>query len=215
MSASLAVGRQFMRGRDVLVTPVLTPNVSSYSGESTAFLVWARSHSKTQPPFFTAYVPQTAFLPSRRRVIWCDWYPNNHESEELVSCRWKRKEKKKNTVNVDHDAPLGHVHLLMRSGAAPLALAFAFGLLNPHERRSTICPVHFLSHEGSAEGTPSSMMAIRRECWCTTYTTNIRRFFFRDCLRCHPVSERYPPTKFPGCAPIDGVDVLSRKQMGL
>ena len=94
MSASLAVGRQFMRGRDVLVTPVLTPNVSSYSGESTAFLVWARSHSKTQPPFFTAYVPQTAFLPSRRRVIWCDWYPNNHESEELVSCRWKRKEKK-------------------------------------------------------------------------------------------------------------------------
>jgi hypothetical protein len=49
---------------------------------------------KTQPPFFTAYVPQITFLPSRRRVIWCDWYPNNHESEETVSCRWKQKKKK-------------------------------------------------------------------------------------------------------------------------
>jgi hypothetical protein len=55
-------------------------------------------------------------------------------------------------------------------------LTFAIGVYYPHERRGAVCPVRFLSRGGSASGTSSLMMAIRRgRCWCTTRTVIIRR----------------------------------------
>jgi len=75
-----SVDRQFMVGRDILVTPVLTPNVTSVSG----------------------------FLPGRGQVTWRDWY-----THAIVSAPTSGS-------MVDLDAPLGHIPVLIRSGAALL-----------------------------------------------------------------------------------------------
>jgi len=80
----LPVDRQFMIGSDILVTPVLTPNVSSVSG----------------------------FLPGRGQVIWRDWYTHALVSGTL--------DKETGIVTVDLAAPLGHIPVLVRSGAALL-----------------------------------------------------------------------------------------------
>ncbi|KAI9437339.1 glycosyl hydrolases family 31-domain-containing protein [Lactarius indigo] len=78
------VHRQFMVGSDILVTPVLTPNVSSVSG----------------------------FLPGRGLVIWRDWYTHAVMSGTSDS--------ETNTMTVDLAAPLSHIPVLVRSGAALL-----------------------------------------------------------------------------------------------
>jgi alpha-glucosidase len=80
----LPVDRQFMVGSDILVTPVLTPNVSSVSG----------------------------LLPGRGQVIWRDWY-----THAVVS---GIPDRETNTVTVELAAPLGHIPVLVRSGAALL-----------------------------------------------------------------------------------------------
>jgi len=112
--------RQFMFGSDILLTPVLTTNVSSFSD----------------------------FLPSHGQVIWGDRYPQHRESEELASYRQKRK-KRMSGFNT------------RTSAAAPYALFI------------------FLSREASANGTFSSVMAIRRGCWCTTRSVITRKIFFQ------------------------------------
>ncbi|KAH8977329.1 glycosyl hydrolases family 31-domain-containing protein [Lactarius hatsudake] len=80
----LPIDRQFMVGSDILVTPVLTPNVSSVSG----------------------------FLPGRGLVIWRDWYTHT-----VVS---GTRDSETNTVTINLAAPLGHIPVLVRSGAALL-----------------------------------------------------------------------------------------------
>ncbi|KAH9952633.1 glycosyl hydrolases family 31-domain-containing protein [Russula dissimulans] len=76
----LSVDRQFMVGRDILVTPVLTPNVTSVSG----------------------------FLPGRGQVTWRNWYTHAIVSAPASGSM------------IDLDAPLGHIPVLIRSGAALL-----------------------------------------------------------------------------------------------
>ncbi|KAI9452134.1 glycosyl hydrolases family 31-domain-containing protein [Lactarius psammicola] len=83
-SELLPIDRQFMIGSDILVTPVLTPNVTSVSG----------------------------FLPGRGQVIWRDWYTHTVVSGTPDS--------ETNIVTVDLTAPLGHIPVLVRSGAALL-----------------------------------------------------------------------------------------------
>ncbi|KAJ7183712.1 glycosyl hydrolases family 31-domain-containing protein [Mycena filopes] len=74
-----AVDRQFMIGRDILVTPVLTPNVSSVDG----------------------------IFPGRRKTVWRDWY--THDVVEAVA-----------GANTTLAAPLGHINVHVRDGAALL-----------------------------------------------------------------------------------------------
>lgn len=80
----LPIDRQFMVGSDILVIPVLTPNMSSVSG----------------------------FLPGRGQVIWRDWYTHALVDGTLDDGT--------STVTVDLAAPLGHIPVLVRSGAALL-----------------------------------------------------------------------------------------------
>ncbi|TFK48006.1 hypothetical protein OE88DRAFT_1665015 [Heliocybe sulcata] len=74
-----AVDRQFLIGRDILVTPVLTPNVSTVDG----------------------------VFPGRGQVTWRDWY--THEAVNATS-----------GANTTLDAPLGHINVHIRDGAALL-----------------------------------------------------------------------------------------------
>ncbi|KAJ6454358.1 glycosyl hydrolases family 31-domain-containing protein [Mycena sanguinolenta] len=71
-----AVDKQFLVGRSILVTPVLTPNVTSVEG----------------------------ILPGRGKTIWRDWY-----THEVV-----------NGTNTTLAAPLGHINVHVRDGAAIL-----------------------------------------------------------------------------------------------
>ncbi|KAI0735986.1 glycosyl hydrolases family 31-domain-containing protein [Earliella scabrosa] len=73
------VDRQFLIGRDLLVTPVLTPNVSTVDG----------------------------IFPGRGRVTWRDWY--THEVVDAAV-----------STNTTLAAPLGHINLHVRDGAAIL-----------------------------------------------------------------------------------------------
>ncbi|KLO16236.1 glycoside hydrolase family 31 protein [Schizopora paradoxa] len=73
------VDRQFMVGRDILVTPVLTPNVSTVEGT----------------------------FPGRGQVIWRDWYTQD-KVDAVVG------------ANTTLDAPLSHINVHIRDGAALL-----------------------------------------------------------------------------------------------
>jgi alpha-glucosidase len=92
-----------MVGGDVLVTPVLTPNVSSVSGEA----LGAAPLPPTNPSTYILH--ETGFLPGRGQVIWRDWYTHEVVSSMLTG-----------ESMVDLDAPLGHIPVLVRSGAALL-----------------------------------------------------------------------------------------------
>ncbi|KAH9974514.1 glycosyl hydrolases family 31-domain-containing protein [Russula compacta] len=109
----LAVDRQFMVGRDILVTPVLTPNVTSVSG----------------------------FLPGHGQVIWRDWY-----THAIV----KSAAPGGNTV--DLDAPLGHIPVLIRSGAA-LLLHSQPGYTTRASAAAPYALLVSLSSDGRAYGT--------------------------------------------------------------
>jgi len=65
--------RQIMFCSDALFTPVLTPNVSSFSGASTPFLVWGRVcfHPKLNNPLFFFFGTRAKHsFSSRGQVIW-------------------------------------------------------------------------------------------------------------------------------------------------
>ncbi|RPD82758.1 hypothetical protein L226DRAFT_450295 [Lentinus tigrinus ALCF2SS1-7] len=74
------IDRQFLIGSDILVTPVLTPNVSTVDG----------------------------IFPSRGSVVWRDWY-----THQVVNATPSA-----NTTTLD--APLGHINVHVRDGAAIL-----------------------------------------------------------------------------------------------
>ncbi|KAJ6468608.1 glycosyl hydrolases family 31-domain-containing protein [Mycena vitilis] len=74
-----ALDRQFLVGRDILVTPVLTPNVSSVDG----------------------------IFPGRGKTVWRDWY-----THDVV--------KANSGTNTTLAAPLGHINVHIRDGAALL-----------------------------------------------------------------------------------------------
>ncbi|KAJ6556155.1 glycosyl hydrolases family 31-domain-containing protein [Mycena capillaripes] len=73
------VDRQFLIGRDILVTPVLTPNVSSVDG----------------------------IFPGRGKTVWRDWY--THDVLNATA-----------GANTTLAAPLGHINVHVRDGAAIL-----------------------------------------------------------------------------------------------
>ncbi|KZS93448.1 hypothetical protein SISNIDRAFT_507539 [Sistotremastrum niveocremeum HHB9708] len=74
-----AVDRQFLVGRDILVTPVLTPNVTSVDG----------------------------IFPGQGRVIWRDWWTHDVVNASIG-------------VNTTLQAPLSHINVHIRDGAALL-----------------------------------------------------------------------------------------------
>ncbi|KAJ7248672.1 glycosyl hydrolases family 31-domain-containing protein [Mycena rebaudengoi] len=74
-----AVDRQFLVGRDILVTPVLTSNVSTVDG----------------------------IFPGRGKTIWRDWYTHNVINATVGA-------------NTTLSAPLGHINVHIRDGAALL-----------------------------------------------------------------------------------------------
>ncbi|KAJ7120271.1 glycosyl hydrolases family 31-domain-containing protein [Mycena epipterygia] len=74
-----AVDRQFLVGRDILVTPVLTPNVSTVDG----------------------------IFPGRGKTVWRDWYTGDVLKAAVG-------------VNTTLAAPLGHINVHVRDGAALL-----------------------------------------------------------------------------------------------
>ncbi|KAJ7861406.1 glycosyl hydrolases family 31-domain-containing protein [Mycena olivaceomarginata] len=74
-----SIDRQFMIGRDILVTPVLTPNVSSVDG----------------------------IFPGRRKTVWRDWY-----THDVLNATAR--------ANTTLAAPLGHINVHVRDGAAIL-----------------------------------------------------------------------------------------------
>ncbi|KAJ7435017.1 glycosyl hydrolases family 31-domain-containing protein [Mycena galericulata] len=74
-----AVDRQFLVGSDILVTPVLTPNVSSVDG----------------------------IFPGRGKTIWRDWYTHAVLNASIGT-------------NTTLAAPLGHINVHVRDGAALL-----------------------------------------------------------------------------------------------
>ncbi|KAI0640209.1 glycosyl hydrolases family 31-domain-containing protein [Trametes polyzona] len=73
------IDQQFLIGKDILVTPVLTPNVSSVTG----------------------------IFPGRGRTTWRDWY--THEVVDTSA-----------SSQVSLEAPLGHIPVHVRDGAALL-----------------------------------------------------------------------------------------------
>ncbi|KAJ7468125.1 glycosyl hydrolases family 31-domain-containing protein [Mycena latifolia] len=73
------VDRQFLVGRDILVTPVLTSNVSTVDG----------------------------IFPGRGKAIWRDWYTHNVINATVGA-------------NTTLSAPLGHINVHIRDGAALL-----------------------------------------------------------------------------------------------
>lgn len=117
----LAVDRQFMLGSDILVTPVLTPNVTSVSG----------------------------ILPGRGQVIWRDWYSHAIVNQENPPSTGRNGS---NTVVIDLDAPLGHIPVLVRSGAA-LLLHSQPGYTTHASAALPYALLASLSREGNAYGT--------------------------------------------------------------
>ncbi|KAI0271249.1 glycosyl hydrolases family 31-domain-containing protein [Gloeopeniophorella convolvens] len=107
---------QFLVGRDILVTPVLTPNVSSVTG----------------------------FLPGGDNVVWRDWYTHaavNSSSEDGTS-----------GSSVSLDAPLGHIPVHIRSGAA-LLLHAQPGYTTAETAASPYALLVALDKDGTAFGT--------------------------------------------------------------
>ncbi len=74
-------------------------------------------HASIQTQLFSARTRETGILPGRRQVIWRDWYSHaivNQENPPSTSGSGS------NTIVVDLHAPLGHIPVLVRSGAALL-----------------------------------------------------------------------------------------------
>ncbi|KAI0089781.1 glycosyl hydrolases family 31-domain-containing protein [Irpex rosettiformis] len=82
-----AVDRQYLVGRDILVTPVLTPNASTVDGQYICSI--------------------DCIFPGRGSVIWRDWY--THDVVNATS-----------GANTTLSAPLGHINVHIRDGAALL-----------------------------------------------------------------------------------------------
>jgi alpha-glucosidase len=132
-----------MLGSDVLVTPVLTPNVTSVSGKP------LYEHASIQTQLFSAHTLKTGILPGRGQVIWRDWYSHaivNQENPPSTSGSGI------NTVVVDLDAPLGHIPVLVRSGAA-LLLHSQPGYTTRASAALPYALLVSLSREGNAYGT--------------------------------------------------------------
>lgn len=105
------VDRQYLVGRDLLVTPVLTPNVSTVDG----------------------------IFPGRGRVTWRDWY--THEAVNATV-----------GANTTLAAPLGHINVHVRDGAA-LLLHAAPGYTTTETRAGPFSLLVSLSADGHAHGT--------------------------------------------------------------
>lgn len=91
--------RQFLVGRDLLVTPVLTPNATTVEGEHTYLLVIFA--------FALIIACLVAILPGQGSVIWRDWW-----THEVVNGT--------DSGDVTLPAPLGHINVHVRDGSAIL-----------------------------------------------------------------------------------------------
>jgi len=105
-----SVDRQYMIGKDLLVTPVVTPNVSTVDG----------------------------IFPGRGSVTWRDWY--THEVLNYTS-----------GANTTLSAPLGHINVHVRDGAAIL-LHKTPGYTITETRKSDYNLLVHLSANGTASG---------------------------------------------------------------
>jgi len=106
-----AIDRQYMIGRDILVTPVLTPNVSTVDG----------------------------IFPGRGRVTWRDWYTHDVVNATVGG-------------NTTLTAPLGHINVHVRDGAA-LLLHSKPAYTIAETRQGPYALLVTLSADGSAFGT--------------------------------------------------------------
>jgi alpha-glucosidase len=125
------VDRQFMIGRDILVTPVLAPNASTVQG----------LHSK---PSFPSPVSRdiTGIFPGRGKVFWRDWY--THDVVQGIHG---------SNATAMLSAPLGHIPVHVREGAA-LLLHGEPGYTIEETRRGPFKLLVVLSHhDGRAFGT--------------------------------------------------------------
>ncbi len=98
---------------------------------------------------FYARTRDTGILPGRAQVIWRDWYThavvNQRNSFSTVG-------NGSNAAVVDLDAPLGHIPVLIRSGAA-LLLHSQPGYTTRASAAMPYALLVSLSHEGNAYGT--------------------------------------------------------------
>lgn len=91
------VDKQWLVGRDLLVTPVLTPNVSTVEGR-------LHCHRQCSPLTITQIL---GIFPGRGRVIWRDWYTHEVLNATIGG-------------NTTLSAPLGHVPVHIRDGSVLL-----------------------------------------------------------------------------------------------
>jgi alpha-glucosidase len=91
-----AIDRQYLIGRDVLVTPVLTPNVSTVDGKLLLIPVMPMSNMYT-----------SGIFPGQGRTIWRDWYTHDIVNVTVSG-------------NTTLAAPLGHIPVHVRDGSAIL-----------------------------------------------------------------------------------------------
>ncbi|KAJ7191329.1 glycosyl hydrolases family 31-domain-containing protein [Mycena pura] len=106
-----AVDRQFLVGRDILVTPVLTSNVSTVDG----------------------------IFPGRGKTIWRDWYTHDVINATVGA-------------NTTLSAPLGHINVHIRDGAA-LLLHASPAYTVEETRQGPFALLVAQSRDGSAFGT--------------------------------------------------------------
>ncbi|KAJ7680135.1 glycoside hydrolase family 31 protein [Mycena rosella] len=106
-----AVDRQFLVGRDILVTPVLTSNVSTVDG----------------------------IFPGRGKTIWRDWYTHDVINATVGA-------------NTTLSAPLGHINVHIRDGAA-LLLHASPAYTVEETRQGPFALLVAQSPDGSAFGT--------------------------------------------------------------
>lgn len=91
------VSSQFLVGADILVTPVLDPNVTTVSGLSASF----------DSRLIFAHEIHVGIFPGRGSVIWRDWY--THEVVKATP-----------GAPTTLAAPLGHINVHVRDGASIL-----------------------------------------------------------------------------------------------
>jgi alpha-glucosidase len=110
--------------------------------------LWARFHPNSTQ-LFSDHTRETGILPGRGQVVWRDWYSHaivNQENPPSTSGNGS------NTVVVDLDAPLGHIPVLVRSGAA-LLLHSQPGYTTRASAALPYALLVSLSREGDAYGT--------------------------------------------------------------
>lgn len=95
---TFGIDSQFLVGGDILVTPVLAPNVSTVSGECPSVLNFVT---------YMLIVIFVGIFPGRGSVIWRDWY--THDVVKTTSGQ-------PTTLS----APLGHINVHIRDGSALL-----------------------------------------------------------------------------------------------